>query len=153
MESPELVPAHRSFWDGPTAPIETRFRNPNRKHAAVGRGSRVSDNAMAQESLRQHRELEHQQLVLALATFAGQGLIRLSDIGRLSELEFRHPRAWLGRALERPADDDGCRRAESVDGLVVIRLSERCAGQELVALATPLGTFETPDYTLEVERA
>jgi hypothetical protein len=108
---------------------------------------------MAQESLRKHRELERQQLDQALATFAGQGRVRLSDIGRLSEVEFRHLLAWLGRALERPADDDGCRRAESVDGLVLIRLSERGAGPGLVALATPLGTFETPDYTLEVERA
>lgn len=152
LENPELVPVQRSFWDGPTAPIETRFRNPNRKQAVAGRGSRVSDNAMAQQSLRQHRELERQQLDQALATFAGQGRVRLSDIGRLSEVEFRHLLAWLGRALERPADDDACRRAESLDGLVVIRLSECGAGPGLVALATPLGTFETPDYTLEVER-
>jgi hypothetical protein len=113
----------------------------------------VNGNEMAQESLRQQRELERRELDQALANFAGQGRIRLSDIGRLSEVEFRHLLAWLGRALERPTDATGRRQAESVDGLVVIRLSEHDAGPDRVALATPLGTFETPDYSLEVERS
>lgn len=153
LDDPELFTAQQSFWDAPAAAIETRFRNPNRKQAVYGRGSRVGDNSMAQESLRQQRESERRELDQALATFAGRGEVRLSDIARLSEVEFRHLLAWLGRALELSADADGRRRAESVDGLVVISLSEHGAGEDLVALRTPLGIFSARDYALEVERA
>jgi uncharacterized protein (TIGR02677 family) len=147
----ECIPVQRSFWEAPVAPIETRLRNPNRKTTGVGRGSRVGDNAMAQELLRRQRAVEREELEQALATFTGKPQVRLSDVVRLSEVEFRHLLAWLGRALERPAKN-GQRRAESVDGLLVISLFDPAGEYGLVSLRTPVGTFMTPDYVLDVER-
>ena len=67
------------------------------------------------------------------------------------QVQFEHLLAWLGRALETTPDADaGLRRAESVDGLVVIVLHEPDDPRPTVTLNTPAGVFHTPDYRLEI---
>lgn len=150
-EDPELTPPQRSFWEAEPPPVEAHLRNPDRRAPGSGRGAALTDNSMARELLRTRRERERRELSQALRRFAGRGALRLSEIGSLDETEFAHLLSWLGRALESSRDAHGRLCAESSDGLATVVLTPPPEAVPTVALETPRGRFNTPDYLIEVQ--
>jgi uncharacterized protein (TIGR02677 family) len=150
----EDTSAQTSFWQAPVVSVAAHLRNPDRNAPGSGRGARILDSSLAQEALRQRREAERRELARALERFAEDPVLHLSQIGELDQVEFEHLLAWLGRALETGRQrGGGPRQAESVDGLVVITLHEPADLRPQVTLRTPVGTFHTPDYRLEIAPA
>jgi uncharacterized protein (TIGR02677 family) len=145
----ELTGTQTSFWHAPVAAVDAHLRNPARRARGTGRSAQIIDTAMTHEILRRRRDAERQQLQQALDRFAGSGPLHLSALGELDQVEFEHLLAWLGRALE-TASGSPDRRAESIDGRVVIVLHEPADLRPHVMLSTPVGVFHTPDYRLEI---
>jgi uncharacterized protein (TIGR02677 family) len=142
-----------SWWDAPPAPVEASLYRPCARPAGPGRVSQLPDHSMARHTLAARRERERVELRRAQRRFAAHpGPIRLVQLSRLDELEFRHLLSWLGRALDAAADPAGTRKAESQDGLVRLELRPPPGEheRELVELRTPVGTLAAPNYELQV---
>jgi uncharacterized protein (TIGR02677 family) len=147
---PELTAPNVSWWHGAPAPVEATLYRPGSRPPGAGRTSGLPDHTMAREALAARRAGERQELRRAQRRFAGAGLLRLDQLGRLDALEFRHLLAWLGRALDAAADSSGIRRGESQDGLVRLELHQPDEPGELVEIASPEGTLAAPNYQIEV---
>lgn len=143
-------PGQTSWWDAPPAPVVAHLRRPGARTPGAGSSAPIADTTAARERAAARRRAERQELDQALARFSGEAPIRLSDVGRLREHEFRNLLAWIGRAFETGRDSGGSRHAWSSDGRARITLHAPTA--ERVTIHTPLGRFETPNYALEVQR-
>lgn len=147
---PELSPSTMSWWQAPPAPVEATLYRPGSRPPGAGRSSELPDHTMARQALAVRRARERTELRRAQRRFAGAGSLRLDQLGRLDELEFRHLLRWLGRALDAAADEAGTRRAESQDGLVRLELRPPTDADHLVEIPTPEGTLAAPNYEIEV---
>jgi len=145
------IDGHLSWWESPPAPVVAHLRRPGARSPGAGSGTPIADTAAAGRRAAARRQAERQELEQALARFAtSAGPIRLADIGRLREGDFRHLLAWIGRAFESGKDAHGARHAWSSDGRA--RIALLAPTPDRVTIATPTGTFETPNYALEVTR-
>jgi uncharacterized protein (TIGR02677 family) len=151
-DDPEALaaPAQTSWLVAPPAPVTAHLRRPGARTPGAGRGSPIADTAAARARALERSRRERAELAAMLARFAGLGSVRLSDVGTLSETEFRHLLRWIGRAFETPKDAAGARRADSQDGRARIVLRPPEPVRARVELRVPQGRFTTPDYELEV---
>jgi uncharacterized protein (TIGR02677 family) len=145
------VDPHESWWDAPPAPVVAHLRRPGARTPGAGSGTPIADTTAARARALARRQAEREELEQALARFAStEGPLRLADVGRLREGDFRHLLTWIGRAFETSRDQRGARHAWSSDGRA--RITLHAPTEERVTIATPLGTFESANYALEVSR-
>jgi len=145
-----VTPGQTSWWEAPPAPVVAHLRRPGARTPGAGSSAPISDTTEARERARARRHAEREELEQALTRFAGAAPVRLADVGRLHETEFRHLLAWIGRAFETGRDVNGARHAWSSDGRA--RITLHAPTLERVTIATPLGRFESPNYAVEVSR-
>ena len=139
-----------SWWQAPPAPVVTHLRRPGARTPGAGPSAPIVDTTAARMRARARRQAERQELDRALERFASADPMRLAEVGTLKESDFRHLLAWIGRAFETGRDQTGCRHAWSSDGRA--RITLHAPTEERVALITPVGTFESPNYALAVTR-
>jgi len=151
-DDPDAVaaPTQTSWLTAPPAPVTAHLRRPGARMPGAGRGAPIADTTAVRARLRERCRRERAELAAMLERFAGFGAVRLSDLERLSEIEFRHLLHWIGRAFETPKDATGRRHADSQDGRARIVLHSADAGREPIVLHVPQGRFTTPDYRIEV---
>lgn len=148
----QLADRGRVSWlEAPPAPVVAHLRTPGVRAPGPGRGAQIADLSEGRRRFEQRRRAEHRELAELLARLSTGGPIRLSELRRVNHSEFRHLLAWIGRAYESPAADDGARRASSTDGRATIALREpRDPHGERTRLTAPHGTLELPDFELQV---
>lgn len=145
------VDPHLSWWEAPPAPVVTHLRRPGARAPGAGSGTPIADTTAARARAAARRQAEREELEQALARFASAaGPLRLADVGGLAEGDFRHLLIWISRAFESGRDGAGSRHAWSSDGRARITLHAPTA--ERITIATPIGTFESANYALEVTR-
>lgn len=147
-----VAPARASWLTAPPAPVTAHLRRPGARTPGAGRGAPIADTAAVRARLHERCRLERAELEAMLERFAGLGPVRLSDLTRLSEVEFGHLLHWIGRAFETPKDATGRRGADSQDGRARIMLHPAEAGRMPIVLCVPQGRFTTADYRIEVAR-
>jgi uncharacterized protein (TIGR02677 family) len=144
------APGRTSWWDAPAAPVVAFLRRPGARTPGAGRGAAIADTAGARARAADRRRRERAELDRLLRRFEPGAQVWLGDLGRLDAGEFRHLLHWIGRAFETPRDAAGDRRAWSADGRVEIRLRPPSVAGRRVRLQVPQGSFECPDYELQV---
>lgn len=141
----------RTAWaDAPAAPVVAHLRRPGAGSPGRGRGAPIADLREGARRLAALREKERAEMTAFLERFAGRGPLRLSSLERVDTQEFVHLLAWISRAYESPAGDDGARRAGSADGRATVLLREPPERGRRTRLRAPHGTLDLPDYELEV---
>jgi uncharacterized protein (TIGR02677 family) len=117
-----------------------------------GRVNPVADPALLR-ARRQREQAEalavHEKLRFALVT---SGSVRLSTFGELEPATFAELLALLAVALDAPIDNDGLRRALSVDGQVEVVLRD-CDDGRVTWLRTTSGTLQAPDLEVAITLA
>lgn len=149
-EDPELVPPGTSWWDAPPAPVTAHLRRPGARAPGAGRGTPIVDAAALRARVADRRRRERAELAAMLERFGRGREVRLSDLERIGQTEFRHLLAWIGRAYETGRDAAGARRAQSADGRAVILLRPPGDPDDRTTLVTPQGRFTGPNYRVEV---
>jgi uncharacterized protein (TIGR02677 family) len=144
-------PGQTSWWEAPPAPVVAHLRRPGARTPGSGASAPIADTRLARQRAVERRQAERVQLEQALARFSANAPIRLADVGKLRQGDFRHLLAWIGRAFETGRDEAGSRHAWSSDGRA--RITLHAPTDERITIATPLGTFDTPNYAVEVSRS
>jgi uncharacterized protein (TIGR02677 family) len=142
-------PGQTSWWAAPPAPVVAHLRRPGARTPGSGASAPIADTSLARERAAARRLAEREELARALARFSGIEPIRLADVGALTRTDFRHLLAWIGRAFETGRDSNGARHAWFADGRA--RITLHAATVERVVITTPLGTFDSPNYALQIE--
>jgi uncharacterized protein (TIGR02677 family) len=142
----------RTRWlEAPPAPVVAHLRTPGTRTPGTGRGAQVRDLSESRRHFEQRRAAERRELDELLARLSARGRVRLSSLEQVDAREFRHLLGWIGRAYESPAEVDGRRRANSIDGRATIALRPpHDPGRERTRLAAPHGTLDLPDFEIEV---
>jgi uncharacterized protein (TIGR02677 family) len=139
------------WLEAPPAPVVAHLRTPGVRTPGTGRGAQVPDLSEGRRRFEERRQAEHRELAELLARLSTGDRVKLSDLARVNDYEFRHLLAWIGRAYESPAGADGTRRASSADGRATIALREPGDPlRERTRLQAPHGTLDLPDFELEV---
>ena len=144
-------PGQTSWWEAPPAPVVAHLRRPGARTPGSGASAPIADTTLARARAATRRQAERAELDQALARFSGEAPIRLADVGSLREGDFRHLLAWIGRAFETSRDAAGSRHAWSSDGRA--RITLHAPTDERITITTPRGTFDSPNYALEVSRS
>lgn len=152
LRTPETdVPAHRSWGEATPVTIEPRLRERG-SLAPRGAPPKIRDRSAEREHLGTGLAEQQARLDAARARLAtGQG-IRLSELGPLTESEFRLLLTVLGEAVAAQATPDDLVHRSSQDGLLSIRL-EPLSRHERCVLETELGRFGGRDQRLTLSRA
>ena len=144
------IPATTSFLVAPPLRIAPRLRSSGRI-ARPGRAASVIDRSQDKERLRLHAEAEAEELLVAQRRIASGKRLRLSELGRLDELELRVLLELLGEALA--VGGQSAIEVESSDGLLRIRLEpvpDMPGGNGEAVLETSIGTLRGPDYFITI---
>ena len=148
----QLADRGRVSWlAAPPAPVVAHLRTPGVRAPGPGRGTPIADLSEGRRRFEERRRAEHRELAALVARLSAGGPIRISSLARVNQSEFSHLLTWIGRAYESPPGADGTRRANSTDGRATIALREPAdPHRERARLRAPHGTFDLPDFALEV---
>lgn len=141
-----------SFLNAPPLRIAPRLRSHGRT-TRPGRPAAVIDRTQDKERLRLHAEAEAEELLAAQKRIARGERLRLSEFGRLDEMELRVLLDLLGEALAARAGEIGTVEVESSDGLLSIRLepAPQTQGEDVEAvIESVIGTLRGPDYFVTI---
>lgn len=151
LRTPEPdVPAHRSWCEAAPVTIEPKLRE---RGSLTPRGAppKVRDRSAEREHLATGLAEQQARFDAARARLATGQAIRLSELGPLTEPEFRLLLTVLGEAVGVQATPDDPVQRSSQDGSLNIRL-EPLPAHERCVLETELGRFGGRDQRLTLSR-
>ncbi|MBN2498964.1 MAG: TIGR02677 family protein [Deltaproteobacteria bacterium] len=152
-EDPDDVDPSASWWEARPVHVPVRLRT-HGSLSRAGRSAPAPDHEDAKRwiaaRLRRIRAREQR----ARERFAGKGPVRLSELGKIGQGELELLLDLLEQALDAPRKADGTQRAQSVDGLLDVRLDRRAREKTAWArIETPAGVISCHDMLIEVRDA
>jgi uncharacterized protein (TIGR02677 family) len=147
-EDSDEISASTPWADAPTVPVSPLLRTYGRIEKAARTG-KVRDTAALRLRRRAMALAERAKIEEAWARLATDGVVRLSQLGRLDHATFTGLLQMIGRALSTRPGTDGRRRAVTSDGQMEIILMDVRDGAT-ATLVTTYGTFHGPDYAIAI---
>ena len=136
-------------WSHATpVPVSPLLRTRGRSEH-VARAAAVRDTSELRRRRQAEAAKERAEVEAAWRRLSTDGPVRLSAFGLLDEATFARVLELLGQALAAAPDRHGVRRATTGDGQLEVVLARPSPGERAV-LKTSTGTFESPDYSVDV---
>lgn len=152
-EEREFVLPRASWWETPPVRVEPMLRDTG-KRSSLGAAPKIVDRARSRRLMLDRHDRERARRERALASLAGPGARRLSELPPLDADERELLLHVLDRLFTVPPQEDGLRTARSRDGRLRLTLAPPTVESEGIPLAvvrTDIGTLRLADFALEIE--